>query len=176
MSWFMVDVETDGPIPGDYSMIEFGAVLINEELVAPETFHGFLHPISYKFDPEALKVSKHTREETLAFPSPEKTLTEFVEWVKKVNRGKRAKFISDNNGFDFMFMTWYLHHFLGSSIFGHSSTNLGSLFKGMVKDMFLNFKHLRVTKHTHNPVDDCMGNVEAFFHMRSQMGLKVGLE
>ena len=31
MSHFMIDVETDGPIPGDYSMISFGAVLVNEE-------------------------------------------------------------------------------------------------------------------------------------------------
>ncbi len=28
----MVDVESDGPIPGDYSMICFGAVLVRELL------------------------------------------------------------------------------------------------------------------------------------------------
>ena len=27
MSYIMVDIESDGPIPGDYSMISFGALL-----------------------------------------------------------------------------------------------------------------------------------------------------
>ena len=33
------------------------------------------------------------------------------------------------------------------------------------------WKHLRSTKHTHNPVDDTKGNVEALLKMRD-MGLK----
>ena len=32
MAYIMVDVESDGPIPGDYSMICFGAVLVRELL------------------------------------------------------------------------------------------------------------------------------------------------
>jgi hypothetical protein len=35
MSHFVIDVETDGPIPGDYSMISFGAVLVNEGSTRP---------------------------------------------------------------------------------------------------------------------------------------------
>ena len=57
-------------------------------------------------------------------------------------------FISDNNGFDWQFINWYFHHFLGKNPFGHSSTNLGSLYKGLVKDTFENFKHLRRTRST----------------------------
>ena len=30
MAYVMVDVEADGPIPGDYSMICFGAVVVRE--------------------------------------------------------------------------------------------------------------------------------------------------
>lgn len=33
MAYIMVDIESDGPIPGDYSMISFGAVLVNEKLL-----------------------------------------------------------------------------------------------------------------------------------------------
>lgn len=28
MSYVMVDIEADGPIPGDYSMVCFGAVIV----------------------------------------------------------------------------------------------------------------------------------------------------
>jgi hypothetical protein len=70
---------------------------------------------------------------------------------------------------------WYFHHFLGRNPFGHSSTNLGSLYKGMTKDMSRSFKHLRRTAHTHDPVDDAMGNAEALLHMKDVLGLKIKL-
>ena len=35
------------------------------------------------------------------------------------------------------------------------------------------FKRARTTKHPHNPVDDAMGNAEAFLHMVEKMGLKI---
>ena len=34
----MVDVESDGPIPGDYSMISFGAIIVEPTL--NRTFYG----------------------------------------------------------------------------------------------------------------------------------------
>ena len=72
-----------------------------------------------------------------------------------------------------MFVCWYFHHFTGKNPFGHSSQNLGSLYKGIVKDMFKNFKHLRVTKHTHNPVDDAKGNAEALLRIKKDYELKI---
>jgi hypothetical protein len=166
----MVDIESDGPIPGDYSMISFGAVLVNEQL--DTTFYGKLKPISDKFDPEALAVSGHSREEVLTFDEPERAMTDFAKWIK-VTCKDRPIFISDNNGFDWMFICWYFHHFTGNNPFGFSSQNLGSLFKGIEKDTFKTFKHLRRTKHTHNPVDDAKGNAEALLTMKLDYGLKI---
>jgi len=65
---------------------------------------------------------------------------------------------------------------LGSNPFGHSSTNLGSLYKGVVRDMFVNFKHLRKTKHTHNPVDDARGNAEALLAIKEHFDLRISFE
>jgi len=170
MAYIMVDIESDGPIPGDYSMISFGAVLVDEQL--DKTFYGRLKPISDKFIPEALAVSGHTREETLSFDDPALVMNAFKKWIESVCQG-RPIFISDNNGFDFMFICWYFHHFTGANPFGHSSQNLGSIFKGIEKDMFKSFKHLRKTKHTHHPVDDAKGNAEALLTMKNEYGLKI---
>ena len=52
MAYIMVDIESDGPIPGDYSMICFGAVVVEEGL--NKTFYGQLKPISDMFIPETL--------------------------------------------------------------------------------------------------------------------------
>ena len=173
MSVIMVDVESDGPIPGDYSMISFGVVIVDKEL--NKTFYGKLKPISEKWIPEALKVSGFNREETLEFDEPEKVMKDFLDWIKN-NSKSRPLFFSDNNGFDWQFINWYFIHFIGENPFGFSSTNLGSLYKGMENDMSKNFKHLRKTRHTHNPVDDAMGNAEALLHMKNEMGLKISLK
>ena len=164
MSYIMVDIEADGPIPGDYSMLSLGAVVVRPGL--SETFYGKFRPISDRYLADALAVSGFSREETLSFEEPEKVLTDFKHWLKKVSPD-RLMFVSDNNGFDWQFVNWYFHHFLGSNPFGFSSTNLGSLYKGLVSDCFQNFKHLRKTKHTHHPVDDAKGNAEALLHRRN---------
>ncbi|WP_207511120.1 3'-5' exonuclease [Longitalea luteola] len=172
MAYIMVDVETDGPIPGDYSMISIGAVLVDDHL--DKTFYGKCKPISDKYIPEALAVSGFTREETLTFDDAASVMISFADWIKTVVKD-RPVFISDNNGFDWMFVCWYFHHFTGGNPFGHSSQNLGSMYKGLVKDTFQNFKHLRKTKHTHNPVDDAKGNAEALLTMKKEHGLKIKL-
>lgn len=169
MPYVMVDIEADGPIPGDYSMISFGAVLVEPGL--SRTFYGQLRPISEKFVPEALAVSGFTRDQTRQFDDPAAVMKRFEAWLREQCPG-RAIFISDNNGFDWQFINWYFQHFLGSNPFGHSSMNLGSLYKGFVQDTFQNFKHLRRTKHTHHPVDDARGNAEALLQMR-ELGLKI---
>jgi hypothetical protein len=170
MSYIMVDIESDGPIPGDYSMISFGAVLVDNNL--NKTFYGTLRPISDKFIPEALAVSGHSREETMNFDDPALVMNNFASWLAENSEGK-PMFISDNNGFDWMFICWYFHHFTGKNPFGFSSQNLGSLYKGLIKDTFKNFKHLRKTKHTHHPVDDAKGNAEALLIMKNEYGLKI---
>ena len=162
MSFIMVDVEADGPIPGDYSMISLGAVLVTPAL--DKTFFGKLRPVSEKFKAEALNVCGVTREETLGYDDPKAVMESFGKWVGEVGKG-RPMFVSDNNGFDWGFVNWYFHHFLGNNPFGHSSTNLGSLYKGMEKDFSQNFKHLRKTRHTHHPVDDAKGNAESLLKM-----------
>lgn len=168
----MVDVEADGPIPGDYSMIEVGVVRVDTDLT--RTFHGKLQPLpGARWLDEALKVVGYSHEHSTTFDNPLHVMQELGRWIRENNQGNRPMLISDNNGFDAMFVAWYFHHFLGKNPFGHSSTNLGSLYKGLVKDFGQNFKHLRVTKHTHNPVDDARGNAEALLHMAHKMGLRV---
>ncbi|WP_411846224.1 hypothetical protein AAFN60_00660 [Roseibacillus persicicus] len=172
MSYIMVDVESDGPIPGDYSMICFGAVVVEDGLA--RSFYGQLRPISDQFIADALAVSGFSREETLAFPEPQEVMGSFAKWLGEVG-SDRLMFVSDNNGFDWQFINWYFHHFTSCNPFGFSSTNLGSLYKGLVQDTFKNFKHLRKTKHTHHPVDDAKGNAEALLAMKKEMGLRIRL-
>jgi hypothetical protein len=172
VSYFMVDAEADGPIPERYSMVAIGAVVVEPGL--QRTFYGRLRPISEQFIPTALAVSGFSRADTLVFPNPGDVMRDFVHWIGENTTG-RPMFVSDNNGFDWQFVNWYFHGFLGENPFGHSSTNLGSLYKGLVKDFKKNFKHLRRSRHTHNPVDDARGNAAALLHIRDELDLKIDL-
>lgn len=175
MSIYIVDVETDGPAPGINNMVWFGAVKVNNELKT--TFEGKCKPIFPRTDTsnETLAVSGLSYLECLTFPDPKETMTEFLNWINETNVGRKPMFFSDNNGFDFQFINYYFWKYLNQNPFGWSSTNIGSLWKGMEKDMFKNFKHLRKTRHDHNPVNDAIGNAEALLTMKYKYGLKIKL-
>lgn len=166
----MVDVESDGPVPPLYSMVCFGAVVVDSKM--DKTFYGQTKPISNHWIPEALAISGFTREEHLTFEDPEIVMRDFAKWLRE-NTDGRPMFISDNNGFDWQFINYYFHAMIGENPFGFSSTNLGSLYKGCVRNPFKNFKHLRKTRHTHHPVDDCKGNVEALLQMNKDFNLHI---
>jgi len=173
MSYVMVDVEADGPAPGLYSLVSIGAVLVTPAL--DQTFYGQLRPITDAWLPDALAVSGFTRAQHDGFDDPRDVMARFADWVTS-HGGRRPIFISDNNGFDWGFVNYYFHRFVGQNPFGHSSQNLGSLYKGVVKDTFANFKHLRTTRHTHHPVDDARGNAEALLRIKAELGLKISLD
>lgn len=172
MSYYVVDVEADGPIPHINSMVSFGAVLVDDNL--DKTFYGKTRPISDLWVPDALAVSGHSREEHLTFDDPLETMSNFLEWIEKTSKG-RPIFISDNPAFDWQWINYYFHVYCGKNPFGFSARRIGDLYCGIVKDTFAGWKHLRKTKHTHHPVDDAKGNAEALLHMRDKMGLKIKL-
>jgi hypothetical protein len=126
-----VDVEATGPVPVVYSMTEVGAIVVEPSL--DRTFYGRLRPLEGSMlAKEAAQVTDAKREELASWPAPEETMRAFAEWLAGL--GGRPLGVSDNNGFDFAFVNWYFWRFCGNSPFGHSSTNLGSLYKGLVCD------------------------------------------
>ena len=165
----VVDVESDGPCPGLYSMVCFGAVAVTPKL--DKTFYGQTAPLNFaEFDPAALAISGFTRDEHLGFPHPIITMDAFAEWLKQF---QQPVFISDNPAYDWQFINYYFHNCRGGNPFGFSGRRIGDLYAGLNKDLGYasRWKHLRKTKHTHNPVDDAKGNAEALIAMAG-MGLK----
>ena len=169
MSLIVVDVESDGPVPGKYSMVCLGAVVVEPTL--SKTFYGRTRPISGEWLPEALAVSGFTREEHQGFDEPVQVMERFEAWIEESSKG-RPVLCSDNLAFDWQFVNWYFHHFLGRNPFGWSGRRIGDLYCGMVKDGYAEWKHLRKTPHDHHPVNDARGNAEALLAMIA-MGLKL---
>ena len=171
MSYVIVDVESDGPIPAEFSIVCFGAVVFDDRL--DRTFYGRTRPISDRFVPGALAVSGFSREQHLAFEDPKAVMENFAEWLEPHSKGGPV-FVSDNLAFDWQFMNYYFHRFLGRNPFGFSGRRIGDLYAGLVKDASkaTEWKKYRVTEHTHNPVDDARGNAEALRKFK-EFGLKI---
>ena len=173
MSLIVVDIEADGPIPHKYSMVSFGAVIVEPSL--SKTFYGEVAPISSEWIPESLAISGITRDQHMGFREPKIVMQEFKEWIEANNAGGRPIFISDNLAFDWQWINYYFHYFLGSNPFGYSGRRIGDMYCGLVKDSRAKWKHLRDTVHTHHPVDDAKGNAEVIIKMQ-KMGLNIKLK
>jgi hypothetical protein len=97
----------------------------------------------------------------------------FAEWLAKLSQG-RPIFISDNPAFDWQFINYYFHRFVGRNPFGFSARRIGDLYSGLVRDASKasEWKKYRLTTHSHNPVDDAKGNAEALKKLK-ELGLKI---
>jgi len=157
----MVDIESDGPIPGDYSMTSLGAIIVDEKL--DKTFKINIKPISKKFDPNR-KQSVNSKNAVDA----KEAMQRFKEWIIKNASGKPV-FISDNNGFDWMFVCWYFWHFLGENPFGYSSQNLNSLYRGIKRDMNAKINSLRSRELTHDALEDAKDNARIFLKLKEKL-------
>lgn len=171
MSLISIDVESDNPSPANGSMVCFGAVLVND---LTKTFYGKTKPICSNWNETALSISGFTRDEHELFNDPKEVMLEFEKWVIEVSVG-RPKFISDNPAYDWQWINYYFHKYLGRNLFGHSASRIGDIYCGMVNDASKNYewkRKLKKTKHDHNPVNDAIGNAEAIIRMK-EMGLKI---
>ncbi len=134
-----VDCEAKGKSPSTGKLTEFGAVAYPSKA----TFHGQL-------EDKTLKEQKEVFEE-------------FDKWVVE-NTEKHPIFVSDNPAFDWQWINDYFWKLIGKNPFGYSGRRIGDFYAGLIGN-FMNsqgWKRLRVTPHDHHPVNDAMGNLEAF--------------
>ncbi len=175
-----MDIEADGPIPGDYSMLSFGlavaGVYDGSEFRATdpdeETFYAELRPIGDRFDPKALAVSGLDRDVLLRDGrDPAEAMTEAAAWVRGVGSELDAMpvFVAYPLSFDWMWMYWYFIRYAATgSPFGHSrcldmktmySVKSGAVLSRSTKRYMP--KHLLSKRpHTHNALDDAVEQAE----------------
>ncbi|NWF26563.1 exonuclease [Streptomyces sp. PKU-EA00015] len=182
--YISVDVEADGPIPGPYSMISFGAAVAGRQdadgyaPADPEarTFYRELPPISDDFVPEALAVSGLDRGRLLREGGePEAAMAQFAAWVREAAReaGAQPVMCGYPASYDWTFLYWYLIRFTGGSPFGHSGCldmktlyatkarlPLRAVAKGTMPPALLSAR-----RHTHHALDDAVEQAELFSNL-----------
>jgi hypothetical protein len=118
--YFSADVETDGPIPGPFSMLSLGLVFAGafdgETFSRPndysQSFYREFRPISDDFEIDALKVNGLDRDLLLREGSlPEIAMNEASQWVRMLAGGGRPVLVAYPLSFDWSFLYWYFIRF-----------------------------------------------------------------
>jgi DNA polymerase III epsilon subunit-like protein len=175
MTFYSVDIEADGPAPGLFSMLSIGVVAVRPGLT--DRFYRELQPISDRWRPEALEICQLDRDRLSAEgAAPAAAMADLYSFLSDTSVGDPI-FISDNPGFDFGFVNYYFHAFVPEgNPFGYSSRRIGDLWAGMTGDASTSsdWKSLAETAHTHNALDDAVGNGEALLKIQGR-GLEIDL-
>ncbi|MFM0630856.1 3'-5' exonuclease [Paraburkholderia xenovorans] len=163
-----VDVETSGPIPGEYSMLSIGACLVD----APETsFERTLKPLNRNADPEALAVTGFSlRQLEQSGTDPRQVMTDFDAWVKAAcSEGDVPVFIGLNAQFDWSFVNYYFQRFNGENPFGFTALDIKAYYMGVMGCSWRDTRSSAMTgrlhptqKGNHTAVQDAVYQAELF--------------
>ncbi len=178
--YFSADVETDGPIPGPYSILSFGLVYAGrfdgEVFERPHDlnigFYRELKPISNYFDPEALEVNGLDREQLIKTgEAPEKAMTDACLWVRGIANSGRPVLVAYPLSFDWSWLYWYFVKFSEyGSPFGYSrcfDIKTAVAVKGRLpiaaagRTQLPDFFRSR-REHSHNALEDAIEQAEIF--------------
>lgn len=181
--YISADVETDGPVPGVYSLLSFGFAVVGRydgvrfERLAPRErcLYRELRPITEEFDPEAMQVNGLSRERLLREGAdPQQAMTEAAEWVREVSDGHRPVLVAYPVAFDWAFLYWYFERLAsGGSPFGHSSClDIRTLYQAVAGTVFDRSGKSAMpvflqpsAPHTHDALDDAVEQGELFANL-----------
>jgi hypothetical protein len=177
--YISADAETDGPIPGRYSMLAFGLAVagtfdgaaFEPHDPAAATFYRELRPIADEWLPEAVAASGLDRDALgREGAEPQAAMAAAADWVASVAAGARPVLVGYPVVFDWMFLHWYFVAFAGDSPFGFSGAlDIKTIYQQKARVTLDEAGRtdlppaLRASRpHTHNARDDAIEQAEIF--------------
>jgi hypothetical protein len=179
-AYFSADVETDGPIPGPFSILSFAIVYAGSfdgsDFRRPanydQSFYRELQPISDSFQPEALRVNGLDRQRLCVEGTyPEQAMSDAYLWVKSVSAGAQPVLVAYPVSFDWSWLYWYFMRFssqgspfdysrcfdIKAAVAVKAGIPISEAGRSRI-DPSLRSRH----PHTHHAVDDAVAQAEIF--------------
>jgi hypothetical protein len=122
-AYFSADVETDGPIPGPYSILSFAIVfagtydgsVFRRPFDYQRAIYKELRPISDNFQTEALRVNGLDRDRLLTLgASPISAMSDTAEWIRATAGTASPVLVAYPLSFDWTWLYWYFVKFSAS--------------------------------------------------------------
>lgn len=112
-TYFCVDIEASGPVPGLYDMISLGAVVVAPDqetgkLTKGATFYQEIIPEAPRFDERTVPIHGLTKAHLHANGLPRRTAAvQLADWVNaNLRPGTTPTFVGHNAPFDWSFVAW----------------------------------------------------------------------
>ncbi len=169
------DVETNGPIPGEYSMLSFGSAAFGPKKKLFSTFSANLKTLpKAKEDYQTMKWWQTQEQAWQACRSnlqnPEKAMQDYVNWLNDLPA--KPVFVGYPAAFDFMFICWYLNKFAGQNPFSYIALDIKTYAMAILKRPFSKIsksvmpkKWFDECKKSHIALDDAIEQGRLFCNM-----------
>jgi DNA polymerase III epsilon subunit-like protein len=163
-----VDVETSGPIPGEYSLLTIGACNASDP---QETFSCELKPTTRNADPKALEVTGLSLDRLDRDGlEPAVGMQKFRDWVIRIaGPGATPVFVGFNAPFDWSFVNYYFHRYLGKNPFGFAALDIKSMYMGAARSSWAQTRSSQMAaalhptlKGDHDALHDAQYQAELF--------------
>lgn len=138
-TWFCIDIEANGPVPGLYDMVSLGAtvVFVDEQgsLRLGDDFYMELKPVAPRFDARAAAIhgldqAKLSKEGL----SRADAATTLAAWVKQQTRtGTEPVFVGHNAPFDWSHVSYIYAEAEQPNPFGYKALDTKALSAGVLK-------------------------------------------
>ena len=173
-----VDVETAGPIPGEYSLLSIGACDVDNE---SRTFACELKPLNRNVDPKAMEVTGLSLDvlEQTGLP-PQEAMKRFDQWARGLARDDETLvFVGFNAPFDWSFVNYYFHRFGGENPFGFSALDIKAYYMGATGCRWADTRSSQIEvalkpmrKSDHKALHDAQYQAELFRLIRQKLAAK----
>ncbi len=165
-----VDVETAGPIPGEYSMLSLGACVVGRP---DDGFYAEFKPLNGNAVADALRVTGFDLTELARTGEPpEVAMAKFRDWLTGACAGEEPVFVGFNAGFDWSFVNLYFHRFQVENPFGFAPLDVKSYYMGLTGCGWADTKSSRIPPEfqpqkpgEHNALADARAQAEMFEKM-----------
>jgi len=136
ITYFCLDIEASGPVPGLFNMVSLGVVPVRVSptghVISDEELYLEIKPIFPGFDPSAMKIHGLTREHLDATGvEPNDAMQQLADWVKAQTGKTRPQFVGHNAPFDWMHIAYYFAHAGMANPFGYNAIDTKSLAMGV---------------------------------------------
>lgn len=173
-AYICVDIETAGPIPGDYSLLSIGACTIFEPQL---TFYIELQPINQNITPEAAAIHNLSIERLLQEgTNPLEAFTHFEQWLTtQAAPNQQPLFVAFNAAFDWMFINYYFIHYLGHNPFGYTAIDIKAFYMGLAgvpwsqtSWRFISPRYVTANHLSHHALQDALDQAGMFKNMLAE--------
>jgi DNA polymerase III alpha subunit (gram-positive type) len=170
------DIETDGPSPGHYSLLSFGSVAFHLDRTILGTFERNLELLPgakqdsatmewWQTQPEAWQVCRSST------VPPKTAMRDYCAWLKALSGVPVC--VAHPVGFDYSFISWYLHEFAGENPFFPAGLDMASYAMAVLDQPFTQSHRPYLPQewidtsvpHSHKALEDAHGHALLFCNM-----------